>query len=245
MWWRTRVLTPTQKNKKGYKKNVAGGARRQWTTVHKTETVMNNQHPTWRKFTLDINQLCVGNIDQAILLEVYDWGMRLRVLLLAMHYGWLMLRFSSSDSGGGHDLIGKAIASLRQLQMPNNEIILYNPKRAGVTNRAGVLFVCLSCPWLCCIALPSHFLLQAICCRPIAGAAPPVAAAVTTTTYAAPVAPQAYQQTTVTYQQPAYGYPPQPAYGAPPPGYGAAPGYGAPQYGYPPQPGYPPAPYGY
>ena len=73
-----------------------------------------------------------------------------------------------------------------------------------------------------------------------------MAAAVTTTTYAAPVAPQAYQQTTVTYQQPAYGaYPPQPAYGAPPPGYGAAPGYGAPQYGYPPQPGYPPAPYGY
>lgn len=63
--------------------------------VHKTETVMNNQHPTWRKFTLDINQLCVGNIDQAILLEVYDWGTRLLLLLVAMYYNLLTLRLFS------------------------------------------------------------------------------------------------------------------------------------------------------
>jgi len=190
------------KSKKAYKNNAGSKAKRQWAMVHKTETVMDSQHPTWRKFTLDINQVCVGNIDQAILLEVYDW-----------------------DSGGGHDLLGKAITSLRSLQVAK-EVILYNPRRIGITNRAGILHV--------------------LSCRPVAGPPPaPVAAAVTTTTYSAPVAPQPYAQTTVTYQQPAYGapapygYPPQPGYGAP--------AYGAPSpYGYPPAPGgYPPAPGGY
>ena len=65
---------PVQKHKKAYKNNASSKAKRQWAMIHKTETVHDSQHPTWRKFTLDINQLCVGNIDQAILLEVYDWG---------------------------------------------------------------------------------------------------------------------------------------------------------------------------
>ena len=63
-----------QKHKKSYKQNLSSKTKRFWQQVHKTETVMNSQSPSWRKFTLDINQLCHGNIDQAILLEVYDWG---------------------------------------------------------------------------------------------------------------------------------------------------------------------------
>lgn len=63
-----------QKHKKTYKRNISSKAKRSWVMVHKTETVMDNQHPSFRKFTLDINHLCHGNIDQAVLLEVYDWG---------------------------------------------------------------------------------------------------------------------------------------------------------------------------
>lgn len=142
--------------------------------------------------------------------------------------------FSSSDKSGGHDLIGRAIVSLRSMQV-NNEVVLYNPKRVGVTNRAG--------------------LVQVLACRPVVGVAvapqPAVAAAVTTTTtyqgaHPAAPAPAAYSQTTVQYgaAPTAYpGYPPAaPGY---PPSYGAYPGYGyAPPPGaYPPPGGYPP--YGY
>ncbi len=41
--------------------------------VGQTETIMNNHKPVYRPFSVDLAQLCNGNMDQPFLVECYDW----------------------------------------------------------------------------------------------------------------------------------------------------------------------------
>ncbi len=34
-----------------------------WAMIHKTETIHNNQSPTWAPFTVNLMHLCGGNLD--------------------------------------------------------------------------------------------------------------------------------------------------------------------------------------
>jgi hypothetical protein len=60
--------------------------------VFKSETIMNNLNPRWRPITLSTQALCNGNLNRAIMFEVFDY-----------------------DSDGSHDFIGSATASVNDL----------------------------------------------------------------------------------------------------------------------------------
>jgi len=98
-----------KKGKKVSGKAHGGG----WVVAHKTEWIKDNLNPTWRPFTIDINTLCHGNLDQAFLVEVWDY-----------------------DDGGSHDLIGANKTTLREL-MTMKEVRLENPNRIGFSSTAG------------------------------------------------------------------------------------------------------------
>jgi len=114
------LIGQTYSNMSTFRKNRYGtkaGNRRGWTVIYKSEYVKNNQSPTWKPFIIDINKLTYGNLDNPILIEVYDY-----------------------DSTTNHDLIGKCVTSVKQLQVMK-EIALKNKYRIGITNVAGRLEV--------------------------------------------------------------------------------------------------------
>lgn len=79
---------------------------------------MNNQKPIYRPFSVDLVQLCNGNMDQQFLVEVWDW-----------------------DANGRHDFIGSVMTTIREFQVMK-ELQLRNPKRLSlVSNVAGFLNV--------------------------------------------------------------------------------------------------------
>lgn len=66
----------------------------QWTVVHKTEVIKNTLNPTWKPFTLPLNQLCNGDYERKLKFEVTDW-----------------------DSDGSHDYIGSFVTNMNSLKM--------------------------------------------------------------------------------------------------------------------------------
>ena len=66
----------------------------QWVVVHKTEVIKNTLNPTWKPFTLPLNQLCNGDYERKLKFEVTDW-----------------------DSDGSHDYIGSFVTNMNSLKM--------------------------------------------------------------------------------------------------------------------------------
>lgn len=60
--------------------------------VYKSEVVMNDLSPSWPKSVIPVQQLCNGDLDRPLKIEVFDW-----------------------DSDGGHDSMGVVMTSTRQL----------------------------------------------------------------------------------------------------------------------------------
>ncbi|GBG29178.1 Copine-2 [Hondaea fermentalgiana] len=67
----------------------AGG---EWTPVFKSEYIKNESNPTWKPQRLDLGKICRGNLDEELLISVYDY-----------------------DDGTKHDLIGHAAVSVNLL----------------------------------------------------------------------------------------------------------------------------------
>lgn len=103
-----------QKKDKKLKKSAQGGG---WVVVYKSETIMNNLNPTWRPFTIDVNTLCHGNLEQPFIVEVWD-----------------------EDQSSAHDIIGSNRTTLREL-MTMKELRLDNAARIGFTSTAGKIEV--------------------------------------------------------------------------------------------------------
>lgn len=81
--------------------------------IYRSETIMNNQHPTWAPFTVNLISLCGGNIDSVFKIEVWD-----------------------SDVHSNHDFIGGAVTTIREL-MTSKELRLVNKRRIGIHNSSG------------------------------------------------------------------------------------------------------------
>ncbi|XP_033483611.1 copine-1 isoform X2 [Epinephelus lanceolatus] len=64
-----------------------------WHLVHRTEVVMNNLNPSWRKFTVPMQTFCSSDLDKPIKVDCSDY-----------------------DSDGSHDLIGSFITKVSELQ---------------------------------------------------------------------------------------------------------------------------------
>ena len=64
----------------------------QWSLVYKSEHVKNNQNPKWSPMQKTTTEVCNGDYDRELKIEVFDY-----------------------DSDGGHDLIGDFTTSLRSL----------------------------------------------------------------------------------------------------------------------------------
>ncbi|EGC35159.1 hypothetical protein DICPUDRAFT_72456 [Dictyostelium purpureum] len=100
-----------------YSGKAKGGSTAQWAVVHRTETIRDNQNPVWQPFTIGLHTLCGGNLERPIKIECWDY-----------------------DNGGAHDLIGKSVTSLREMQVMK-EIRLVNKKRIGIGKTAGTIEV--------------------------------------------------------------------------------------------------------
>lgn len=48
-------------------------AGRTWHPVYRSETIMNNLNPAWKPFSVSVENLCKGDKDKPILIEVFDW----------------------------------------------------------------------------------------------------------------------------------------------------------------------------
>eukprot|EP01087_Luapelamoeba_hula_P003398 TRINITY_DN131_c1_g1_i2.p1 TRINITY_DN131_c1_g1~~TRINITY_DN131_c1_g1_i2.p1 ORF type:complete len:205 (+),score=35.26 TRINITY_DN131_c1_g1_i2:151-765(+) len=107
---KTKTKDKSAKKAKKMSGKAHGGG---WVVVHKTEWVKDNLNPTWRPFTIDINTLAHGNLEQPFMVEVWDW-----------------------DDSGHHDLIGSNRTTLRELQTLR-EVRLDNPARVGFSSTAG------------------------------------------------------------------------------------------------------------
>lgn len=82
-----------------------------WAPVVKSEVVNNNLNPTWRPLRVSMASLCHCDEARPLLIEVYD-----------------------HDASGSHDLIGRAEASLTQLQAAATQgqpLPLVNPRKQG------------------------------------------------------------------------------------------------------------------
>jgi len=101
-----------KKFKKTDKKHGGG-----WIVVYKSETIQNNLNPTWRPFTIDINALCHGSLEQPFTVEVWD-----------------------QDTSTRNDLIGANRTTLRDL-MTLRELRIDNPERIGFSSTAGKIEV--------------------------------------------------------------------------------------------------------
>ena len=74
-----------------------GGVETQKMPVFKTEVVMNNLNPRWNDAVVSLQGLCNGDLNRAILFEVFDY-----------------------DSDGSHDFIGSVTASVNDLTNGRN-----------------------------------------------------------------------------------------------------------------------------
>jgi hypothetical protein len=101
----------TKKNKK------FGGISGNWVLIHRTETLHNNQNPTWAPFTVNLYSLCGGNFDTVFKIEVWD-----------------------NDVHTNHDFIGGSVTTMRELQT-SKEVRLINKRRIGIYNTSGRLEV--------------------------------------------------------------------------------------------------------
>ncbi|XP_065287258.2 copine-8-like isoform X3 [Dermacentor albipictus] len=82
-----------------------------YTAVFRTEVVKRQLNPTWRPFTIQMQQLSGGDQDRTIRVACYDW-----------------------DLGGGHDLIGEFHTNVRTLSegpgQTNNYELINKSKQA-------------------------------------------------------------------------------------------------------------------
>ena len=78
----------------------------QLTLVYKSEIIMDNLHPKWKPFKIELGRLCNGDYNKRIRMEVHDY-----------------------DSIGSHDFIGSFVTTMNQLQ--NN---IQNELRFPITN---------------------------------------------------------------------------------------------------------------
>jgi hypothetical protein len=95
------------------RENVGGG----WTVVHKTEIVMKNRNPTWKPFTLSLEQLCNGHRMRRLQFEVFDW-----------------------DAVGGHDLIGICVTSIAEIEekwKSQKPLVAFELSNAGKKKKKG------------------------------------------------------------------------------------------------------------
>ncbi|TRY74457.1 hypothetical protein TCAL_12492 [Tigriopus californicus] len=63
-----------------------------FVTVHKSETIKNTLNPVWAPITIPVVDVCNGDYDRKLQIEVYDW-----------------------DSNGSHDIIGSFTTTLREM----------------------------------------------------------------------------------------------------------------------------------
>eukprot|EP00048_Salpingoeca_helianthica_P008067 m.118150 g.118150 ORF g.118150 m.118150 type:complete len:559 (-) comp14504_c2_seq4:66-1742(-) len=81
-----------------------------WTQVYKSETIMNTLDPVWKPMTIVDTELCKGNPNTPLRIEVYDW-----------------------DKNSDPDLIGVTVTSLgaiMALAQSKGSVELINPKKA-------------------------------------------------------------------------------------------------------------------
>lgn len=71
--------------------------------MYRSEYIEQELNPTWEPFTLDLLKL--GGIDGNFTLRCYDW-----------------------DATGGHDLIGEAFVSVRELSFGEAQVIYLTSK---------------------------------------------------------------------------------------------------------------------
>ncbi|EGG22130.1 C2 calcium/lipid-binding region-containing protein [Cavenderia fasciculata] len=93
----------------------SGGSGGGWTVVYRSETIRDNQNPTWAPFKISLNTL--GGLERPLRLCVMD-----------------------HDLNGAHDKIGSAKISLREA-MVMKEIRLINKKRIGFGSTSGLVEV--------------------------------------------------------------------------------------------------------
>jgi Ca2+-dependent lipid-binding protein len=80
-----------------------------WAVVAKSEFIKNTLNPTWKPMSIPIRELCNGEYDRKLKVDVYDW-----------------------DSNGDHDWIGTFTTTLRDLQMGMSQQKMFpciNPKK--------------------------------------------------------------------------------------------------------------------
>ena len=81
----------------------------QFVVVHRSEVIENNLNPTWKPVNLTLRELCSGDAQRPLKIDIYDW-----------------------DSDGGHDLIGTLRTNLDQLKAAmadGNKFPVINPKK--------------------------------------------------------------------------------------------------------------------
>lgn len=78
-----------------------------YTIVHRSEEIKVTLNPEWDRFTVSISDLCNGDLDREILIEVLDW-----------------------NANGRHNFIGKCTTTARELE-ENRSFTweLINPKK--------------------------------------------------------------------------------------------------------------------
>lgn len=102
-----------QESKSTKRNKTFGGLSGNWTLVHRTETIRNNQNPTWAPFNVNLYALCGGNHDTPFKIEVWD-----------------------SDVHTNHDFIGSCVTTMRELNA-SREVRLINKRRIGIYNSSG------------------------------------------------------------------------------------------------------------
>lgn len=55
-----------------FRKKDAGAVGSNWNVVHRSSYIKNDLNPDWQEEILDLNNLCNGNLDELIILSVYD-----------------------------------------------------------------------------------------------------------------------------------------------------------------------------
>jgi hypothetical protein len=81
----------------------------QWTVVAKSEVIRNTLDPTWPTISMHIRDLCNGDYERQLKLDVYDW-----------------------DDNSENDLIGSFKTTMKELKMAMEEKKMYqcvNPKK--------------------------------------------------------------------------------------------------------------------
>ncbi len=76
-------------------------------TLYRSEVIRTSDEPHWRPFQLNIDD--VHGLDTEFTVECYDW-----------------------DADGGHDLIGKAITTLREWTFPGTSLALIHPTKSTI-----------------------------------------------------------------------------------------------------------------